>query len=238
MGGGLHSESANPTLVNCVFVGNTAYDGGAVHSDFSIITLTNCTISGNHAGNRGGGVYIYTGVTMTLTNSILWDNSAQLGTVESAQVYVTGGGNMPIINHSCIEGWTGEFGGIGNIGGDPLFVNTAASDFHLRPDSPSVDAGSNEALPEDISTDLDGHPRFIDGDHDGVAEVDMGAYEFQGGVSCPADLDGNGSVGPIDLATLLGGWGPNPGHPADFDEDGVVGPIDLATLLGAWGMCP
>lgn len=57
-------------------------------------------------------------------------------------------------------------------------------------------------------------------------------------VACPADLDGDGSVGPIDLAILLGGWGSNPGHPADFDEDGVVGPIDLATLLGAWGPCP
>ena len=54
---------------------------------------------------------------------------------------------------------------------------------------------------------------------------------------CLADLDGNGVVDPIDLATLLGGWGPNPGHPADFDGDGIVGPIDLATLLGNWGPC-
>ena len=56
--------------------------------------------------------------------------------------------------------------------------------------------------------------------------------------TCPADLDGDGTVGPPDLAQLLGAWGPNPGHPADFDGDDVVGPADLAQLLGTWGPCP
>ncbi len=55
--------------------------------------------------------------------------------------------------------------------------------------------------------------------------------------ACPADLDGDGVVGAADLAQLLGGWGPNPGHPADFNGDGVVNAADLAQLLGAWGPC-
>ncbi len=58
---------------------------------------------------------------------------------------------------------------------------------------------------------------------------------------CPADLDDNGSVGPFDLAILLGNWGPCPDPdacPADLDNDGTVGPFDLALLLGAWGPCP
>ena len=55
---------------------------------------------------------------------------------------------------------------------------------------------------------------------------------------CPADLSGNGVVDATDLATLLGGWGPNPGHPGDLDGNGVVGPSDLAALLGTWGACP
>ena len=49
----------------------------------------------------------------------------------------------------------------------------------------------------------------------------------------PADLDGDGVVGPQDLATLLGNWG-NPGA-GDIDGDGQVGAPDLAALLGAWG---
>ncbi len=55
---------------------------------------------------------------------------------------------------------------------------------------------------------------------------------------CPQDLDGDGSVGPFDLALLLGNWGPCEGCPADFNGDDVVNAADLAQVLGAWGMCP
>ena len=55
---------------------------------------------------------------------------------------------------------------------------------------------------------------------------------------CPADLDGDGMVGPADLAILLAAWGPVPTpDPPDFDGDGDVGPFDLATLLANWGPC-
>lgn len=55
---------------------------------------------------------------------------------------------------------------------------------------------------------------------------------------CTGDLDDDGVVGPADLATLLGAWGPNPGSPSDLDGDGNVNAADLAMLLGAWGPCP
>lgn len=54
---------------------------------------------------------------------------------------------------------------------------------------------------------------------------------------CPEDLDGDGLVGPSDLAILLFAWGPNPGDPADFDGNGAIDAFDLAVLLGAWGAC-
>lgn len=56
----------------------------------------------------------------------------------------------------------------------------------------------------------------------------------------PADLNGDGDVGPFDLALLLSNWGPCPvggDCPADFDGDGEVGASDLPLLLGAWGPC-
>ena len=56
-------------------------------------------------------------------------------------------------------------------------------------------------------------------------------------VSCPADLDQDGDVGPTDLALLLGDWGACDGCPADFNNDGSVGAADLAQLLGSWGPC-
>ena len=55
---------------------------------------------------------------------------------------------------------------------------------------------------------------------------------------CPADLDGDGSVGILDLLVLLSEWGTDPGGPPDFDGDGTVGILDLLALLANWGECP
>ena len=55
---------------------------------------------------------------------------------------------------------------------------------------------------------------------------------------CPADLDGDDTVGILDLLALLAAWGTDPGGPPDFDGDGIVGILDLLTLLANWGMCP
>jgi len=55
---------------------------------------------------------------------------------------------------------------------------------------------------------------------------------------CLADLDGDGSVGAVDLLALLESWGPCPDCPADVDRDGTVGTVDLLALLEQWGACP
>jgi hypothetical protein len=52
---------------------------------------------------------------------------------------------------------------------------------------------------------------------------------------CPEDLDGDGTVGPSDIALLLGSW--DQAGSADLDGSGTVGSPDLAILLGAWGPC-
>jgi glyoxylase-like metal-dependent hydrolase (beta-lactamase superfamily II) len=55
---------------------------------------------------------------------------------------------------------------------------------------------------------------------------------------CPADIDGDGSVGVADLTGMIVSWGPcGPECPADLDEDGVVGAVDLVDLVLAWGPC-
>jgi hypothetical protein len=54
---------------------------------------------------------------------------------------------------------------------------------------------------------------------------------------CPADLDGDGSVGVLDLLAVLAAWGTDPAGPPDFDGGGV-GITDLLTLLANWGPCP
>ena len=49
-------------------------------------------------------------------------------------------------------------------------------------------------------------------------------FSMDGG-QCPWDLNGNGVVGPEDLAQILGAWG------------APYGPAELARLLSVWGPC-
>lgn len=52
---------------------------------------------------------------------------------------------------------------------------------------------------------------------------------------CPADLDGDGSVGIQDFLAVLASWGTAGG---DVDGDRDTGIQDLLSLLAAWGECP
>ena len=62
------------------------------------------------------------------------------------------------------------------------------------------------------------------------------SFDFTFQISVVGDLDGDGTVGILDLLALLSAWGPCEGEcPADLDGDGAVGVLDLLTLLANWG---
>ncbi len=73
-----------------------------------------------------------------------------------------------------------NFSDPGNINVDPMF--TSATDFHLLPGSPAIDAGD----PADIGIvdDFDNGPRPLDGNGDGSRIIDMGAFEAAEIVNC------------------------------------------------------
>ncbi len=58
------------------------------------------------------------------------------------------------------------------------------------------------------------------------------------GSNCLADLDIDGTVGILDLLTLLANWGPCPDPclpcTGDLDGDGGTDSFDLAKLGAAW----
>jgi len=57
-------------------------------------------------------------------------------------------------------------------------------------------------------------------------------------LACPADLDGNGTVGFPDMLAVLTAWGLCEECPEDIDGDGEVGFSDLLVVLTNWGPCP
>ncbi|UCF42772.1 MAG: right-handed parallel beta-helix repeat-containing protein, partial [Planctomycetota bacterium] len=174
-GGGMLNWYSNSTVTNCMFNGNSANQyGGGMCSEHSSPTVTNCTFSGNSATDVGGGMYNYVSSNPTITNCIFWGNTATSG----PEIYDDASSSTTVSFSDVAGGWTGP----GNINADPLFVDAAGGDLRLSSvASPCVDTGDNSA-PNLPPTDLGGNPRVVDGNRDGSAVVDMGAYEFQGKV--------------------------------------------------------
>ncbi|MBI3450862.1 MAG: hypothetical protein HY049_18350 [Acidobacteria bacterium] len=102
-------------------------------------------------------------------------------------VRVTGGSFTPItfqandVNGSSIANYSGDIGNRTgknwNIASSPQFVDRAGHEFRLRRRSRCVDAG--RITPEVPATDIAGDPRVQDGDGDGIALPDMGAFELR-----------------------------------------------------------
>jgi hypothetical protein len=254
-GGGILNSSSSPTITNCTFSGNSVsgtsggFGGGILNSYGSSPTITNCTLSGNSASWIGGGMYndsssptitnctfssnsaIYGGgmfnasSSPTVINCILWGNTAK----NRSQIY--NASSTPTVSFSDVQGgWVGE----GNIDADPLFVDAKDDNLRLSFGSPCIDAGDNNAVPVGVVTDLDGHPRKIDGDCNGSVIVDMGAFEFNsaylGDFDCDCDVDFK------DFAILANQWMLKK---LSFDiapgtGDGIVNFIDWAVFANKW----
>jgi len=205
-GGGMSNfQNSSPTLTNSTFSGNSAeYGGGMFNYLSSNPTLTNSTFSGNFAALYGGGMFNISS-NPTITNSIFWLNEDSSGTNESAQIF----GGTPVVNYSCIQGWTGSLGGTGNIGDDPMFVrnpddggdgwgvgdNDDYGDLRLSSGSSCIDAGDNTEVQADIYD--------IDGDGDTTERI-------------PWDLDGISRF-KDDLLTIDTGVPDLPDYPYIVD---------------------
>ncbi len=178
-GGGL--AYCNGTIQNNTIRGNSApYRGGGLYDCDG--TIQNNMISGNWATYAGGGLYECHG---TIRNCIIWANTAPT----DPQLYVS---STP--TYSCIEGWTGD-PATGNISGDPRFAGPDTGDFRLLPDSPCIDAGSNDpGLP---ATDITGMHRIMFGGKS--LTVDMGAYEYYVN-ALSRELNGNAALTWSSLA--------------------------------------
>lgn len=263
-GGAIFTDGSTPDFLDCVFLGNTAADnGGAIFGKNRGGQLSDCAFSGNDAFDAGGAIYELGGApalshctisrnfsnalmsaggifavnaNLSLSDSILWNNSAPGGMTESAQLRASGGSLQ--VNYSCIMNWTGALGGAGNIAAPPAFVSalgpdgvagTIDDDLHLAASSPCIDRGNAAFAPEPNEADLDGQPRIMG------CNVDIGADERTLGPPGSADFDGNSLVNGADVQPFLAALfdsGPSRHRCiADLNADSLVDNADLALFL-------
>jgi len=151
-GGGIGYYEGQHELINCIIANNVGtYGGGGIFTyDNVSLSITNCVLYGNSSWsyNGNGGATNADGSKIFL-NSIVWGNT---GSVDKKRL-------IRISKYCVIEGIS-PYEANGNIDSNPQFVNPAAGNFHLKSNSPCVDAGD---------------PGIAYNDDDG-SRCDIGAY--------------------------------------------------------------
>jgi uncharacterized repeat protein (TIGR01451 family) len=93
------------------------------------------------------------------------------------------------VDHNLIDGYRGdpfEMRGTDYVEGNPQFVNASGADFHLQFSSPAIDTGSSVAAPNE---DFEANTRPQDGDGNGTAAYDIGAFEVTSSLSLSSITD-------------------------------------------------
>ena len=158
-------------IENNLFVGNSAPAGAALSTSLTVGTvyITNNTISGNTNTGSNNMITAIGGADAIghVSNTISYGNHG----TGAYDFYLYGFQKVDFVHneYASITG-TQAPGSSGNlIGVDPQFV--AADDFHLRPTSPLLRAGTLTPAGGLPATDIEGNPRSFAG------FVDIGAYE-------------------------------------------------------------
>jgi hypothetical protein len=192
-GGAVYNAESNSLMTNCTFGGNYASEepGGAVFDfDGGQLELSNCILWCDAAAD---------GNEIAVADSSTVDVNYCDVKGGEGDVFIDGGtvnwgpGNMQSDPCFVAPGYWGDVNDT-NTPVEPDDPNAVwvDGDYRLLAGSPCVDAGDNNSLPADIYDldgdgnttepipfDLDANSRILDGNNDGYALVDMGAYEAE-----------------------------------------------------------
>ncbi|MDG2398345.1 MAG: lamin tail domain-containing protein, partial [Candidatus Marinimicrobia bacterium] len=173
-GGALSVTGESQSIFSrCTFAGNQSggYGGGA-YVETATPNFINVNFYGNNSANEeGDGLVLSAGSTVDVTNSIFWSNNPEqikfksggdANSLTVAYSNIQGGQDSIVTNDNGTVTW-----GSGNIDVDPMFVDTANGNYHLRASSQLINGGHPD------STDSDG------------TIADIGAYPYLNSYSGP-----------------------------------------------------
>jgi hypothetical protein len=166
-------NSSSPVIVNNVFENNMCRGINLTLPSGPTPVVINNTLVRNRAA-----IYVdrrVSQVAQIYRNNIIVENEigmeVDLGSESDNPVWENNLVFDNVINYSGISDQTGINS---NIASNPLFIDVMTGDYHLQSGSPAIDAGSELNAPV---IDFDGTTRPIDGNSNGTAETDIGAFE-------------------------------------------------------------
>lgn len=232
IGGVLNIASVDDTvsiLVNSTVSGNQARAGAGIYyvgGGQGELLVTNSTVAGNRSTDSLGEVagIRTSGSNVVLANSIIYDNDTDCVMPGSGTI-VSNGHNLDG-DGSCNLNGPGDLPNTDPLLG-PLADNGGPTPTHaLLAGSPAIDAGNDLVCPE---LDQRGNPRPQDGDGDGGAVCDIGAYELHPPdlqiVDLVATADAVAVGGEVVITAVVRNAGRDP-------VDAVVLTIELPAALG------
>ncbi len=223
-GGAVWQYEGALTAASNVFAGNIAQGefGGAIWCYATDMWVANNTFVNNSSLLQGGALYCFEGPMRISNNIFAGHDEEQAVTTDSGTGTVTSN-----LFHDNFSDHSVALIPEGSISGDPLFTNPSDGDYSLLPGSPAIDAGDAGEVPGEATTDREGNPRLSG------SRPDIGAYEFIGGASCPADFNNDGGVDGADVEAFYLAW--EAALPeSDVNQDGGIDGGDVETFFVAW----
>jgi hypothetical protein len=195
-GGAVYALDADVLVSQCVFWENACGEYGSgmyagINEYDGTLRIVNTTVAYNRTADPsiGSAIYFVSNSAGSVDNSILWGNTNADVVVPSAKKQIYTGSSTVRVRTSCVQHYStyALTSGPGNTGDDPAFKNSGAGDLRLTADSGCIDNGNDYVDADPITPnyqplpvfDLAGALRIVDGDDNGIANVDMGAYEYQ-----------------------------------------------------------
>ncbi len=192
-GAGIYlSGFATGRIQNNVMVGNRAEDPmgtGGLGGGLYCLVMTNATeplwilhntVIGNTAstpfGEQGGAIAFSLpppANQLVIANNLMVSNTSGIYQTPTTPMA------RPTLTHNLLLNSRSNYinlaQGSTDFSAKPRFRDAEHGDYRLEPGSPGIDAGDAAYAP---AIDLDGKPRPLDGNADGVALPDVGAFEY------------------------------------------------------------
>ena len=154
------SQSSVSSIVNNTIINNAAGIFDSVMYESSNFIIANNIIAKNQTGLAIGqgntGLFDDPYTLPVISNNLFFENQEDINLSQYLDLdYHEDGSNLYL---------------------DPLFVDEAAFNYELSSESPAIDAGSNIDAP---AKDLNEVARPVDGNGDGISQVDIGVFERQ-----------------------------------------------------------